>query len=70
MYILYFMNFLKILIDILNIKNVDVDYVYFDENFVLIYFFKIKYYGYIFIRYINICIGICSYCVRVKVMSE
>lgn len=36
MYILYFMNFLKILIDILNIKNVDVDYVYFDENFVLI----------------------------------
>lgn len=70
MYILYFMNFLKILIDILNIKNVDVDYVYFDENFVLIYFFKIKYYGYIFIRYINICIGIYLYCVRVKVMSE
>lgn len=70
MHILYLMNPLKISIDISNIKNVDADYAYSDENFVLTHPFKTKHYGHTFIRYTNICTGTCSHCVRVKAMSE
>lgn len=70
MHILYLMNPLKISIDISNIKNVDADYAYSDENFVLTHPFKSKHFGHTFIRYTNICTGTCSHCVRVKAMSE
>lgn len=70
MHILYLMNPLKISIDISNIKNVDADYAYSDENFVWIHPFKTKHFGHTFIRYTNICTGTCSHCVRVKAMSE
>lgn len=70
MHILYLMNPLKISIDISNIKNVDADYAFSDENFVLTHPFKSKHFGHTFIRYTNICTGTCSHCVRVKAMSE
>lgn len=70
MHILYLMNPLKISIDISNTKNVDADYAYSDENFVLTHPFKSKHFGHTFIRYTNICTGTCSHCVRVKAMSE
>lgn len=70
MHILYLMNPLKISIDISNTKNVDADYAYSDENFVLTHPFKTKHFGHTFIRYTNICTGTCSHCVRVKAMSE
>lgn len=70
MHILYLMNPLKISINISNIKNVDADYAFSDENFVLTHPFKSKHFGHTFIRYTNICTGTCSHCVRVKAMSE
>lgn len=70
MHILYLMNPLKISIDISNTKNVDADYAYSDENFVLTHPFKKKHFGHTFIRYTNICTGTCSHCIRVKAMSE
>lgn len=72
MHILYLMNPLKISINISNTctKNVDADYAYSDENFVLTHPFKTKHFGHTFIGYTNICTSTCSHCVRVKATSE
>lgn len=66
MHILYLMNPLKISIDISNTKNVDADYAYSDENFVLTQPFKTKHFGHTFIKYTNICTGTCSHWLKWK----